>query len=111
MEFPERLATLRKEKGLSQQALADAVGMSRMQLRRYESGSSQPTLDVIKKLAIVLGVSADTLLFDQDERGPEPDLRYQFEALTRFDPEEKKVAKAVLDSLILKHQAKRLSSS
>jgi transcriptional regulator with XRE-family HTH domain len=109
MEFPERLATLRKQKALTQHALAEAAGVSLIQLRRYEAGSSQPTLDVIKRLTVVLGVSSDALLFDRDERGPDEELRYQFEAIRRFDPEDKRVAKAVLDGLILKHQAKVLS--
>ena len=32
-----------------------------------------------------------------------------FEAVSRFDPEEKKAARAVLDGLILRHQARRIS--
>ena len=51
------------------------------------------------------------MLFDSDERGPDEELRYQFEAIRQFDPPDRKVAKDVLDGLILKHQAKRLVSS
>jgi len=36
---------------------------------------------------------------------------FKFEALTRFAPEEKRVAKAVLESLILKHDANRFSAT
>jgi transcriptional regulator with XRE-family HTH domain len=111
MDFPERLATFRKKKGLTQQALADLVSMHVIQIRRYEAGSSQPTLDVIRKLAVALSVSADELVFDKNERGPEEELMLQFEAIARFDPEEKKVIKAVLDSLILKHEARRWATS
>lgn len=111
MGFPERLAALRKKKGLTQQALADQVGSSVIQVHRYESGSSQPTLDVIRKLSLALGVTADELIFDVEERGPDADLRLQFEAVSQFDPEARKVAKEVLDSLILKQQAKRWMGS
>jgi len=62
---------------------------------------------VIRNLAVALGVSADALLFEESERGPDEELRLQFEALARFRPEEKKVAKTVLESLILKHEADR----
>ena len=55
-----------------------------------------------------LGVSADVLLFDKDERGPADALRLQFEALRQFDQEELQVAQQVLESLILKHQAKQM---
>ena len=110
MAFPDRLVVFRKEKGLTQQALAESIGLSVMQLRRYEAGTSQPTLDVLRKIAVALGVSADELVFETDERGPDDELRYQFEAIARFDTEDKRIAQAVLDGLILKHQAKRLAS-
>jgi len=60
-------------------------------------------------LAVSLGVSADMLLFGKDERGPADDLRFQFEAVSRFDPEDRKAARAVLDGLILRHEAKRVA--
>jgi transcriptional regulator with XRE-family HTH domain len=107
MDFPERLTALRKERKMTQPQLADKVGVHLSQIRRYESGESQPTLDVIRQLAIALSVSADMLVFEESERGPDDDLRLQFEALRQFSPEEKSVAKAVLESLILKHDANR----
>lgn len=110
MGFPQRLTKLRKDKGLTQHALADASGVHVSQIRRYEGGTSQPTLEVLRKLAVALSVSADVLLFDHEERGPDDDLRLQFETIARFDSEEKKVVKAVLDSLILTHEARRWSA-
>ena len=107
MAFSERVALLRKQHDWTQQELADRVGVKVLQIRRYENGSSQPTLEVIKNLAVALNVTADELIFDADERGPSDDLKLQFEALSQFDPEDRKVAKAVLESLILKHQAKQ----
>jgi len=107
MDFPERLAALRKERQMTQPQLADRVGVHISQIRRYEAGDSQPTLDVIRKLAIALSVSADVLVFEEGERGPDDELRLQFEALRQFTQEEKLVAKAVLESLILKHDATR----
>jgi transcriptional regulator with XRE-family HTH domain len=75
MDFPQKLATLRKKKGLSQQALADLIDLHVIQISRYETGSSQPTLDVIRKLAKVLNCTADELIFDISQRGPDTDLR------------------------------------
>ena len=107
MAFAERLATFRKKKGLTQKALADAVEMSLIQINRYEGGNSSPNLETIRKLSVALGVTADELIFDEVERGPDDELRIQFEAISRFDPDEKKTAKEVLDGLILKHEARR----
>jgi len=110
MDFPRRLAAFRKQKGFTQKELAEAIQASTIQIHRYEGGTSQPTLDVIRRLALTLGVSADELIFDEDERGPSDDLRYHFEAIEQFEPEDKRVARDVLDGLILKNQAKRLAS-
>jgi len=54
--------------------------------------------------------SADELLFDKDERGPDDPLKLQFEAVARFDPESKKVVQQVLDSMILQREARRWST-
>lgn len=107
MEFPQRLAALRKERGLTQQALADRVALHLTQINRYETADSQPTLDVIRRLAIVLSVSADELIFGKNERGPEEELRLQFEAVSQFDEQDKELTRGVLEGLILKHQAKQ----
>lgn len=111
LDFPQRLAGLRKQHSLTQQQLAGRIGMHVVQLRRYEAGTSQPTLDVIRKLSTALQVSADMLLFGKDQRGPDDDLRLQFEAVSRFDAEEKNVIRSLLEGMILKHEARRWSGS
>jgi transcriptional regulator with XRE-family HTH domain len=110
MEFPQRLVALRKAKGLTQQALADAVGVHVTQLRRYEAGTSQPTLPVLRKLAVALSVSADVLLFEKDERGPHDDLRLQFEALEALDDQDRQVIALLIDAFIKKHQIEHVLS-
>ena len=107
MIFPQKLATLRKEKGLTQQAMADKLGIHVSQVKRYEKGTSQPTLDVFRKIVIALSISADKILFN-GERGPEDaDFRLLFEAASRLDDEEKKVIKELIEGMLLKHDAKR----
>ncbi|ODS24382.1 transcriptional regulator [Candidatus Endobugula sertula] len=110
MSFSKRLAAVRKERGLTQQQMSEVIGIHLSQVKRYESGDTQPSLEVLRKIALALNISADMLLFDEDERGPSDDLRMQFEALNQFSPNEKMVAKELLDSLILKHTANRLST-
>lgn len=107
MDFPERLSSLRKERHLTQKELAERVSVHITQIQRYENGSTQPTLDIIRKLSTTLAVSSDELIFGDRERDPIDELKRQFEALGQFDEEELKVVKAVLESLILKHNAKR----
>ena len=111
MDFGKRLAALRKARAMTQQLLADKVGCHVTMIRRYESNETQPTLEIIRKLAIALSVSADTLVFEKGERDPDEDLRLQFEAISQFTPEEKKVTRVLLESLILKHDAGRFSKA
>jgi len=58
-----------------------------------------------------LSVTADELIFDENECGPQNGLRLQFEAVSKFSADEKRVIKSVLEGLILKHEAKRWSSA
>ena len=104
MDLSARLIALRKAHALSQQAMADAVGMHVNQIKRYECGTAQPSLEALKKLAKALHVSTDSLLFDEAERGPDEELRLQFEAVSAMKPHEKTLAKALLDALIVQAQ-------
>jgi len=87
------------------------VGVHVSQLRRYEAASSQPTLDVVRKMALALSVSADVLVFEEDERGDDDGLRQQIEATVRLDADERQVIKTLIDAIVLKHEAKRWAAS
>lgn len=104
IEFPERLTALRKERGLAQPALADLVGAHVLQIRRYEGGASQPTREAIKHLAQALRVSADALFVDATERGPDEELRFQFEAVARMPKQENDAIRTMLEAMIVKNQ-------
>ncbi|PBI82246.1 hypothetical protein A9993_22080 [Rahnella victoriana] len=63
-----------------------------------------PTADALEKLAIVLHVTSDFLLFQPGEREPEDDVKLRFEALAARAVEDQEMAKAVLDAVIVKSQ-------
>lgn len=107
MTFAERLVQLRKQHGLTQQALADRAEIHVTLLRRYEAGKTQPNIDTLRRIALALTISADQLLFDENERGPTDDLKLQFEATQQLSDEEKTTVKRVLEGLLLAHEAKR----
>jgi transcriptional regulator with XRE-family HTH domain len=108
MHFAAQLVRLRKQRGWTQQQLSDALGLNLTQIKRYETGASQPLLEALKKIALTLSVSLDELVFGDAERGPDEALKLKFEALRQFDPDERRIVEGVLDSLINNHQAKRL---
>ena len=111
MGFGARLAQWRKERGLTQLALAEKAELHVVQVRRYETEVSQPSLEAIRKLALALSISTDALLFDDDERGPDDDLRLQFEAVSRLPAAQKKIIKALIEGMIFKHEAQRMLGS
>lgn len=67
MEFNEKLILLRKQNGLSQEQLAEKIGVSRQAVSRWESGDTTPEMALFKKLCCEFGVTADYLLGDDEE--------------------------------------------
>ncbi len=67
-EFRERLYQLRKARGLSQEELANIVGVSRQAVQKWEAGTSRPDMDNLDQLSQYFGVSLDYLV-----RGREPE--------------------------------------
>ncbi len=110
MSLSTRLITLRKDKGLTQQQMADAIGIHVNSIKKYEAGQAQPSLDALKKIALALHVSTDFLLFEEHERGPSDDLALQLEAISQMPDDEQMVIREVLESLIIKYQSRRWDS-
>lgn len=65
--FEERLAALRKEKGISQAVLGEVLGVSRWSVLNYEAGKNRPDYDGLIALADFFGVSLDYLTGRTDE--------------------------------------------
>lgn len=69
MEFQERLYQLRREKGLSQEELAEVVGVTRQAVQKWESGASRPDMDNLTALARYFGVTLDWLITGESAPG------------------------------------------
>ena len=108
--FANRLTAARKHRGLTQQELADLAGAHVTQIRRYEAGTSAPTLDVLRNLALALNITTDELIFGNDERGPDTDLQLLFEAANRLDDEGKQLLKALAEGIILRQTTRRIQA-
>jgi len=68
VEMNEVIRQRRDELGMSQGDLAAKVGVDRRQIRRYETGETQPTLPVAKTIARALGITLDELAGDETHR-------------------------------------------
>ena len=62
MEFNEKLQELRKQKGLTQEELAEVLFVSRTAISKWESGRGYPNIDSLKAISTFLGVTIDELL-------------------------------------------------
>ena len=60
--FGDNLIALRKYHNLSQEELAEQLGISRQTLSKYETGESLPDIEKCKMLADIFGVSMDDLV-------------------------------------------------
>ncbi len=66
MKFHEKLQKLRKEKGMSQEALAEMLDVSRQAVSKWESGQSFPETEKLIALSQIFGVTIDSLMKDGD---------------------------------------------
>ena len=62
MEFNEKLQNLRKQKGLTQEELAEILYVSRTAVSKWESGRGYPSIDSLKEIAKYFSVTIDELL-------------------------------------------------
>ena len=66
MNFDEKLKILRSKAGISQQALADAIGLSQRTIASSELGGSYPNFEQLPKIARFFGVTIDSLMTDDE---------------------------------------------
>ncbi|MCM1334360.1 MAG: helix-turn-helix domain-containing protein [Bacteroides sp.] len=88
IEIANRLVQLRKEKGLSQEQLAEKIGVSRQAVSKWERSEASPDTDNLIMLARLYSVSLDELLRTDDEI-PLPDSTEKAEEAGEDDPAEK----------------------
>lgn len=65
MTLGEKIQKLRKQRGLSQEALAEKVTVTRQTISKWELGQSTPDLDFIAQLSDIFNVSSDYLIKDE----------------------------------------------
>ena len=115
MAFKDTFLRLRKERDWTQQQVADRIGLSVGQVKKYEKGDSAPTLHILGRIAVTYGVSADELVFD-DGKGVagtklDPELLSRFEKVAQLPEDEKNAVLLLLDSVIAKHTIRKVMGS
>lgn len=105
--FGEHLKELRSEKNISQSELANLIGMHSTHISRYERDLTQPTLEVIKKIAEALSVSTDALIYgssDQQAKNKikDTELLTMFNKVQSLEDKDINVIKSLISAYILK---------
>ena len=73
MQFGEKLYQLRKEKGISQEKLAEALGVSRQAVSKWESRTAYPELEKLILMSELFGVTLDYLIKEDEIEMPQSD--------------------------------------
>lgn len=81
----KNLKALRTKKGLSQQKLADALGLSQQSIYKYETQWCEPDIDMLKTMADFFNTSVDYLIGHSE-------INRKYEAVTPYDLNEDEAA-------------------
>lgn len=114
MHIGDRIKNLRKAQGLTQQALADLVGLTYIQIGRYETGKSSPGADVLQRIAKTLDTTTDFLMNGNNDEAvsaqlTDKELLKQFREVEQLNSEDKHVVKTFLDAFITKRKIQKLA--
>ena len=108
LSFADKLRHIRKERGWTQDKLAEELGIHGRQIGKYELGIVLPGAETLIKIAKTLNVSIDYLLLDEQINPAndikDPELLRLFAAIDNMDEEERKVIKSLIDAYVKKHQ-------
>lgn len=102
--FGQRLAALRKDRGMTQPQLAEVIGVSVQMIEYYERRARNPSVDTIERVAAALGVEPAYFLTGKEHKrkkpGPPSALEKRIERLRRLPKKEQEVVLKMLDGLL-----------
>lgn len=88
MTFAEKLKSIRKQAGMSQEQLAEKLGVSRQAVTKWETDAGIPDIENIMAISALFDISIDELL--SNERGANKPTDYLYESITEYDIDEPK---------------------
>ena len=108
--FGERLAALRKERGITQVQLAETLGVSQQAITAYESGQRRVPISTLPLLADTLEITIEALIGTPakrraGKRGPAPKIQQQLEQIGRLSVAKQRAIAQVLDAMLQQHSS------
>jgi len=110
LSFGERLARIRKSKGITQKELGQRIGVSQRIMNHYEKKAEYPPTQKLIELARALDMGVDELLGISDHNDQEaykdikPGLARKLRQASQLPPGEIKALSTFIDALIIKQQ-------
>lgn len=83
MTFAEKLKSIRKKAGMSQEKLAEKIGVSRQAITKWETDAGIPDIDNMMALSSLFNISLDELLSNEKTEKKQSD--YLYESVTEYD--------------------------
>ncbi len=102
-DLGSRIAQLRREQNLTQQQLADELGVAQQVIASYEIGRRRVPVSTLPVLATTLAVPIEELLGVANsaaKRGPTPRMQQQVERLSRLPKAQQRVVMQMLDGVL-----------
>ena len=88
MPFEEQIKHYRKQAGLSQEKMAEKIGVSRQAITKWENGTGTPDIVNLMAIADLFQISVDELLSNEKSEKKQPN--YIYESRTEYDIDDKK---------------------
>lgn len=110
MSFGSRVIEARKDKSMSQDALAKALGATPTTIGRYERDEVKPSIEIAGKISMVLEVSLDYLIGNSDNYIKDKGLLDRINAILNLNSKDKEHILMTIDALIRDAKARQTYS-
>jgi len=108
MTFGQKISKLRKEKKLSQIDMANAVGVSRDAISKYERDDNIPSVENAKKIAKILSVSLDYLVSEEEKQDIiDVDMIKRIKELQKLNNDDRSTIVKIIDAFIRDTKTKK----
>ncbi len=114
MSIGDRIKELRTKLKMTQTDLANRVGLSYIQVGRYETQKSKPSSEILQKLAAALETTTDYLMNGGSDEVvsaqlTDKELLSQFKEVEKLNKEDKYLIKTFIDAFITKRKVQNLA--
>lgn len=112
MALGDKIASLRKQRGWTQDILAEKVGVHHNHVSRWENSRMRPATKTLRKLAALFSVSLDELINDEQPPtellGKDVELVEKFRMVQEFGAEDRAVLFHLIDLMATQKQMEQL---